>query len=791
MFQNYLKIAWRNLQRNKVSSFINIGGLASGMAVAMLIGLWVWDELSFDKYHKNYDRIGQLWQFVTFDTDKTSYNSLPVPLAAELRNNYPDFKAVSVATYNRDVVLAVGNIAFSKSGMYTEPDFIEMMTPEMLAGTRKSLADINSIVLSASLAKTLFGTQNPVNQTIRMDNKTDVKVTGVYKDFPDNSSFADVTFLAPWPLFATLNSHAKNALQEWDENSYQIFVQLREGADFSTASSKIKDIRMKRENPPPYKPEFFVHPMSRWHLHGDFKNGANEGGLIRLVWLFGAAGVFVLLLACINFMNLSTARSERRAKEVGVRKTIGSARSQLIYQFFTESILVSFIALLICLLIVQLSLPFFNTVADKKMAIPWTNGLFWLLAVGFSLLTGLIAGSYPALYLSSFRPVAVLKGTFRASRFAALPRRVLVVFQFAVSIILIIGTIIVFRQIQYAKDRTAGYNRNGLIEINMSTPDLYRHYEALRADLLNSGAVFDMSESLGSVTSDYGGTTDISWRGKAPDAHPLLMSNKITHDYGNTVGWRLVQGRDFSKTFPTDSSAMILNESAVKVMGLKNPINEIVTLGGKEYRVIGVASDIIKASPFEPVNPSVFTIDYKAVNVINIKLAPQAATREALRKIEAVLKKYSPAAPFDYKFVDETYGAKFALEERIGKLAGFFAVLAIFISCLGLFGLASFVAEQRTKEIGVRKVLGATVLDVWQLLSKDFVLLVFISLLIASPVAYYFMNQWLQNYQYRTAISGWVFAATGVGAVLIALITVSFQAIKAAIANPVKSLRTE
>jgi ABC-type antimicrobial peptide transport system permease subunit len=547
---------------------------------------------------------------------------------------------------------------------------------------------------------------------------------------------------------------------------------------------------MKLENPPAYKPEFFLHPMSKWHLHGDFKNGVNEGGMIKLVRLFGIAGVFVLLLACINFMNLSTARSEKRAKEVGIRKTLGSARSQLVRQFFSESLLVSFIALVLCLVIVQLLLPFFNKIADKNMSILWSNPFFWLLAITFCLITGLIAGSYPALYLSSFRPVKVLKGSFKAGRLASLPRRVLVIFQFSISVLLIIGTMIVFRQIHHAKDRPIGYDSNGLIEVSMNTPDLKGRYEVLRTDLLNTGAVTEVSQSSGSITSDYGGVTGISWKGKAPDARPLIMVNRITHDYGKTVSWKILQGRDFSRQFLMDSTAIVLNNAAINTMGLKDPLKETINFGGKDYKVIGVVNDMIKGSPFEPVKPTVFVIGYGAVT-INIKLASAASVGTALSKIEDVFKKHNPAAPFEYKFVDEKYAAKFATEERIGKLAGFFAAFAILISCLGLFGLASFVAEQRTKEIGIRKVLGATIINVWQLLSKEFFLLVFISLLVASPVAWYVMHNWLENYQYRTQITWWIFGVAAFGALFITLLTVSFQAIKAAIANPVKSLRTE
>jgi len=792
MIKNYFTIAWRNLKKHKIYSLINIGGLAVGMTVAILIGLWVWDEISFDKYHKNHNQVAQAWQFVSFGPEKSSYNSVPIPLAAELRNKYPEVKSASVASFNRDAILTSGDKKFSRTGMYTEPDFPEMMTVKMLSGVRTGLTDIHSMLLSQSLAKALFGDENPIDKVVRLNNKTDVKVSGIYEDFPTNSSFRDVFFLASWELLTTIDSYAKRSTQEWDENSFQVFVQLQEGADVKKLSAKIKDTRMKLEDPPAYKPEFFLHPMNRWHLYGEFKNGMNTGGLIKLVKLFGIAGVFVLLLACINFMNLSTARSEKRAKEVGIRKTLGSVRGQLIWQFFSESLLVSLISLVLSIIFVLLLLPFFNQVANKELSILWTNPFFWLAAFAFSLITGLIAGSYPALYLSSFRPVKVLKGSFKAGRFAPLPRKILVVFQFSISVLLIAATLIWSRQINHAKDRPIGYDSNGLIEITMSTPDLISHYDAVRTELLNTGAIANVSASLGSITENFGGTTNVSWKGKTEDSRPLFMSNRVTHDFGKTVGWNVLQGRDFSKNFLTDSTAIVLNESAVQMMGLQNPINETIKFSGKDYKIIGVISNLVKGSPFQPVDPSLFTIGYGgAVNVINIRLSPNSSVGTALNKIENVFREYNPQAPFDYKFVDEQYAQKFATEERIGKLAGFFAILAILISCLGLFGLASFIAEQRTKEIGIRKVLGATILGIWQLLSKEFLLLVFISLLIAIPLAYYFMNKWLQNYEYRTEISWWLFAIVVLATLLITILTVSFQAIRAAVTNPVKSLRTE
>ena len=791
MFKNYFITAWRNLNKNKAYSFINIGGLAIGMSVAMVIGLWVWDELSFDKSHKNYDRIAQVWQFVKFGAEKSSYNSLPIPLASELRDKYADFDAVSVSTYNRTTILTIGDKKLSRTGMFVEPDFPKMMTVEMIGGSTDQLRDIHSVLVSQSLAKAIFGTGDPLNKIIRLNNKENVQVAGVYKDFPGNSSFKDVSFLAAWQLFTSMDGYAKFASDQWDENSFQIFAQLKEGADVKGVSTKIKDIRMKREDPPKYKPEFFLHPMSKWHLQGDFKNGVNEGGLLKLVRLFGMAGIFVLLLACINFMNLSTARSEKRAKEVGIRKTLGSGRPQLIRQFFSESMLVSFIALLLCLLIVQLLLPFFNQITNKSMAVLWSNSSFWLVAITFCLLTGLIAGSYPALYLSSFKPIKVLKGRFKAGRLASLPRKVLVVFQYSISVTLIIGAIVVFRQIIYAKDRPLGYESDGLIEINMSTPDLRKHYEALRADLLNTGVVTELSQSNNKIVDDYGGTTNVSWRGKSSDMRPLLISGSITHDYGKTIGWTVVEGRDFSKNFSTDTTAMIINEAAMKLMGFNAPLDEFVKFNGKDYKVVGVVNNMIKGSPFESVKPSFYTINLNNLNVINIKLSANSSTHDALTKIENVFKKYNPAAPFEYSFADEQYAAKFSNEQRIGKLAGFFAAFAIFISCLGLFGLASFVAEQRKKEIGIRKVLGATIAGVWQLLSGEFLFLVLISVLIASPIAWYIMHQWLENYEYRTQIAWWIFGAALLSALIITLLTVSFHAIKAALANPVKSLRTE
>jgi putative ABC transport system permease protein len=790
MIKSYIKIALRNLVKSKVYSVINIGGLAVGMAVAILIGLWIWDELTFNKGFENYGRIAQVWQFVKFEVEKSSYNTLPIPLAEELREKYPDFESVSIST-GRESILASNTKTFIKSGNYVEPSFIKMMSVKILSGSTDGLKETNSILLSESLAKNFFGAESPLHKILTLNNNQSLIVTGVYADFPVNSAFKDVSFLAPWNFLLSNDNNAKNDRDQWDNNSYNIYAQIKEGASFEDVSVKIKDIRVRRPNPPAYKPEFFLHPMSKWHLYSDFKDGKNVGGMIEYVRLFGCIGVFVLVLACINFMNLATARSEKRAREVGIRKSIGSMRSQLVFQFLTESFLFVFIGFFLSLILVQMVFPLFNQVADKKVIMLWTNPLFWLLCLSCCLITGLLAGSYPALYLSSFLPFKVLKGTFRISRFASVPRKFLVVFQFTVSITMIIGFAVIFKQIEFAKARSVGYDRNNLIEVRTNTPQLYGHFEALRNDLLTTGAVSDMSESTGSVTVQYGGTTNVTWQGKEPDTRPLLMSNRVTHEYGKTVGWQIVNGRDFSREMIADTSSVIINESAMKLMDFKKPLSEIVKYNGKDYNVIGVIKDMIKESPFEPVKPTFYVLDYDAVNMINIKLASQMSTSEALVKVEEVFKRHNPNSPLDYSFVDERYGKKFSAEERIGKLSSFFALLATVISSLGIFGLASFNAEQRTKEIGIKKVLGASILQLWQMLSKDFVLLVVISSVLSIPISYFFMSSWLQNYEYRTEISAWIFVAATIGTLLIALLTVSFQTIKAAIVNPVNSLRSE
>lgn len=791
MFRNYTKIAWRNLAKNKVYSTINIGGLATGMAVSMLIGLWLWDELSFNTYHQNYDRIAQVMQNQTFDGVVGTQEQNPPPLGNALRTTYgTDFKHVVMSTGAFPTILAYGDKKFTKTGSASEADIAEMLTLKMLKGTRAGLKDQNSILLSESVANAFFGHADPMGKLIKINDDKVLKVAGVYEDLPPTSQFSDTEFISPWN---SNDAYIKNYKDDWDENSFRTYVQLADQADLDKVSAKIKDIKQRNGTKASraFKAEMFLHPMSKWHLYSEFENGVNAGGRIQFVWLFGIIGAFVLLLACINFMNLSTARSEKRAKEVGIRKAVGSVRAQLVSQFFSESFLVVGLAFLLAIGVVALSLGWFNQVADKQMMMPWANPYFWLANLSFVGLTGLLAGSYPAFYLSGFQPVKVLKGTFKAGRFAALPRKILVVVQFTVSVALIIGTFIVYSQIQYAKNRPVGYGREGLITIQTPTPDLHDHFNAIREELKKSGAIVEMAESHSPLTNLFLALAGYDWKGKDPNQNVTLGTIRVSHEFGKTVNWRIAAGRDFSRAFATDSSAMILNEAAVKRMGLTKAVGETVKLEGIPFAVIGVVKDVLMESPYTPVMPSVYTINKRKGNFAMLKLNPAISTQDALHKIEAVLKTYNPAAPFDYQFADQEYAKKFAGEERIGNLAAVFAVLAIFISCLGLFGLASFMAETRTKEIGVRKVLGASVLNLWGLLSKDFVTLVVIAFFIASPIAYYFLHNWLQQYEYRTEISWWIFAVSGAGALVITLLTISFQSVKAALMNPVKSLRSE
>ena len=794
MIKNYLKIAWRNIIKNPSSSLINIGGLAAGMAVTMVIGFWIWDELSFDKYHQNYDKLAIVTQNETANGSINTSAVIPLPLDAGLRKSYGMyFKYIALSGWTNSHVLNAGDKKVTFKGTFMGEEAPKMFSLKMLAGARDGLKDQSSMLISQSVARALFGNGDAINKFIKLDNKDSFRISGVYEDLPANTTLHDVAFIGPWNYFINLPAEQRSPT-DWGNNSLFLYVQVADNVDMSKVSEKIRNIKYDNMDPADrkFKPQMFLQPMSNWHLRNEFKNGVNTSGAIQYVWLFGIIGTFVLLLACINFMNLSTARSEKRAKEVGIRKAIGSARRQLIYQFFSESMLIAFMAFALSLLLTTVMLPYFNGIAGKNLSILWDKPLFWLCGILFTLFTGIIASSYPALYLSSFKPQKVLKGTFKASRYAAIPRKVLVVMQFSVSVVLIIGTIVVFKQVQYAKDRPIGYNRAGLIDIEVTNDDLHKNFTGFSTDLLNSGAVTGVAESSSSTTGVNNNRGDINWKGKDPSLSDYFGQINVTSGYGKTVGWQFEQGRDFNSQSVADSASLVLNEAAVKYMGLKNPVGEIVKVGKRYMTVVGIIKNMVMESPYDPVKQTIYRLSggYPQDHVIT-RINPNTSAHGALAKIGAICKRYSPSVPFDYKFADDEYARKFDIEERVGSLASSFSILAIFISCLGLFGMASFMAEQRTKEIGVRKVLGATVFGLWSMLSKDFVKLVFISLLIAVPLAYYFMSGWIQHYSYHATISWWIFAATAAGTIIITLFTVSYQSIKAAMANPVRSLRSE
>ncbi|MEM9934299.1 MAG: FtsX-like permease family protein [Bacteroidota bacterium] len=791
MLRNYLVIAYRNLINQKWFSVINVMGLAIGLAVAILIGLWVHDELSYNTYHDNYDRLARVMMNAKAGGEVNTNVGVALPLKVALEEEYgEDFTYLAAGSWNWPHKLSYGDTHISEEGMAVQSHFPEMLSLELLSGSyEEALKEPNTIMLKESLAKALFGEEDAYGKILTYDNDTDLKVTAVYKDLPDNSSLKETDFLTTWALYENQNSWVIDARTNWENNSFQIFAQIAPNTSFEDVSEKIKDI--KKEFVPIIEPELFLFPMSKWHLYSDFEDGQNIGGRIKYVWLFGLTGIFVLLLACINFMNLSTARSEKRVREVGIRKSVGSLRTQLVGQFLSESLLVSFLAAVISLVLIQLAIPFFNELADKEFSLPLTNPFFWLVVISFTVLTGLLAGSYPAFYLSSFHPLQALKGGLKVGKWATIPREALVVFQFVISIALIVGTLVVFQQINHAKERTVGYDREGLIHF-MTNNQLSGKFDVLRTELLRTGYVEEAAVSMSPVTGVWSNASDISWEGKRPDEVVTFARITCSPEYGKTVGWNILEGRDFSREFATDSSALIFNEKAASIIGGgESIVGNTVKWGGDDMNVIGVSENMLMGSPWQPVQPAVFVLSDVWVNVHTVRMKTGAPVAKALEAVEEVFATLSPNTPFDYTFTDEAFGRKFVAEERIKNLARIFAFLAIFISCMGLFGLSSYLAEQRTKEIGIRKVLGATVKHLWALQSRNFMKLVLISCLIAIPVAWYYLESWLKGYEYRVSLEWEVFLIASLLALGLTLITVSIQSVKAATANPVDSLRSE
>lgn len=788
MFKNFFKIACRNLLRKKGFFFINISGLAVGMAGAVLILLWIQHELTFDQFHEKKERIYQVWNKAVFSGKLQCWPTTPMVLAKAVQQDFPEVEEVARVDWSRKFLFSLEDKRLSVEGNIVDSNFLKVFSFPLTKGDAATALNYpHSIVVTESFGQKLFGNEDPVGKMVKIENKDNFTVTGVLKDLPKNTQFK-FEYLLPWAYLR--ESGGDNS--DWDNNSTSTYVLVKPNASITSANAKIRKIKTRYHKNEDPNWEMFLYPMSRWHLYSNFTNGLEDGGRITFVKLFAIIAAFILLIACINFMNLSTALSEKRAKEVGIRKVVGAQKGSLIVQFIGESILISFIAGIVALIIVQLSLPGFNALTDRELSVPYTSIFFWLVAVVFIFLTGLIAGSYPAFFLSSFQPIKVLKGTFKAANSLVTPRKLLVVLQFTFAIILIICTIIVKQQIDHAREREMGYNKNNLVYHSLSG-DLHKNYNLLKQELISTGIATSVTKTSSPLTETWSDTWEIRWKGKESndktDFDILVADDKLS----TTAGLEFITGRDFDlENFPTDSTAMIINESAAKVMNFKDPIGQIVNNYDNDWHIVGVFKDFILQSPYQPTKPMAIHHGPKEwYNVIHIKLNEARSAAESLKKAEQIFKKYNSEYPFEYKFIDEEYAKKFENEKRTSTLSALFAGLTIFISCLGLFGLATYMAENRIKEIGIRKVLGASVSGITALLSKDFLKLVLLSFVIASPIAWWSMHKWLQEYPYRVSIQWWVFGLTALISITIAIATVSFQAIKAALSNPVKSLRTE
>lgn len=788
MLSSYLKIAWRNLFRNKAFSFVNITGLAIGMASAILMILWILDELSYDQFHSKKDRIYQLYNRATFDGEIQSWGSTPMVMAPVLKTDYPEIEEVTRVNWVAAFILKTADKQLQTEGYLTDPGFLTMFDFPLLKGDpQTALNGVHSIVVTEKLARKLFVDGDAMGKVIRIDSNALFTVTGIMKDPPGNTQF-NFEYLVPWSYMKEVGWYNEN----WAVNEIvRTYILLKPGVSEQAANDRLRNIIKSHASD--VNNEIFVHPMSKWRLWSEFENGKISGGEIETVRLFGIIAGFILLIACINYMNLSTARSVKRAKEVGIRKVVGAQKTSLVGQFMWESILFSFLAGILALLLVEPNFGWFNKLTGKELYIPYASPYFWVNALGFIFFTGIIAGSYPAFYLSGYRPISVLKGSFKAVNALVTPRKVLVVLQFTFAIIFIICTIIIYRQIAYGKERDPGFVMDNLAYV-YNKGDIEKNYSLIRNELVGSGTVTDITRTGSPIVHIWSTEDAYEWQGKDNNLRSVFIKLYADNDFVKTFGFKMIAGRDINiSRYPTDSTAMLLTESAAKLMRFDDPVGQSVKNSEGNWHVVGVIKDFLPGIPYAPVYP--ITIQGPATRgwfgTVTMKLNPAHSTSDNLAKVASVFKKYNPDYPFEPYFVDKSYSEIFLGQERQAKLAAIFAGLTIFISCLGLFALATCMAENRIKEIGIRKVLGASVTTITTLLSKDFLKLVIISFVIASPLAWWAMRSWLQDYSYRVSISWWVFAVTALLSMLIAVITVSYQSIKAALANPVKSLRSE
>lgn len=788
MFRNYFLIAIRNLQRNLAYSFINIFGLSVGLACSMLIFFWVADEFSYNQFHANYDNLYKVYKHHTFGDGVGTSSTMPYPTADAVKSKSSQIKHVAMTLWSEGYLLTNGEKKFNRVGLGVTEDFLKMFSFTMIKGNPETaLSDPTSIVLTETTAKLLFGNEDPINKTLTIDSQRELKVTGIIQDVPTQSTF-QFDHLLPFAYLESTQNFIRHSRNNWRNNSFHIYVQLQPNADVARVNNSIKDI-IKDNNTEASSVELFLFPISQWRLYGDFKEGKPSGGLIEYVQMFTVIAIFILAIACINFMNLATARSESRAREVGIRKSVGSRRKQLIFQFLGESLIITTLAFIVGVVLVELALPLYNTLVGKNISIHYTNPFMWGIALAIIFVTGIFSGSYPAFYLSGFKPVSVLKGKISVGKHGTTPRKVLVTLQFAFSIFLIIGTVVMYKQIMYLKDRDTGYDRENLLLI-WTNNELEENFDVLRDELNKTGVVSSVSKSNSPITRVFA-SNEPTWQGKDPDKKITFTTIATEYDYTKTMGIRVVEGRDFSREVRSDSAAALINESALAETGFKNPIGEKINVNGFDFTIVGVMEDVIMDSPDQPVAPLIMIFDPTWSSTISVRLHANTDIDGSLARVESVFKKNNPSNPFEYRFADTEFSRKFSSVSMIGNLAGLFAGLALVITCLGLFGLAAFTAEQRTKELGIRKVMGASVSSLVLLISKDFSRLVLFAFLISAPIAWLLFSNFLERYAYRIEINWWLLPAAGLFALLLALAIVSIQALKAALANPVNSLRNE
>lgn len=794
MLKNYLTVALRTLIRSKGFSLLNLSGLAVGMASATLILLWIHNESTYDNFHANSAHIYQVWNRDIMSGKLAAWNSTPKILGPTLYKEYPGFTGFCRSD-NRWFVTSVGDKKMSSHAQIVDSNFLSVFSFPLVSGSPASvLQDPHSIVLTQALSKKLFGSSDPMGQTVKVNN-FQFKVTGILQNLPPNTSM-DFEFLLPWSMERFIDNDDTN----WGNNTISTWMVLAPNVNPAVTETKIRSAIIRHSN---YQETttIFLHPLTKLHLYSEFVDGVKPAGFITTVRLFSIIAAFILLVACINFMNLSTARSEKRAREVGIRKVAGAYRSVLIGQFLGESVLMALLSAVVAFVLVWVSLPYFDTLIGKQLVIPFSNPWFWGATLLFILGTGILAGSYPAFFLSGFRPISVLKGSFRKAHALVNPRKVLVVLQFSFAIVLIICTFIVVQQMRHAQQRDAGYDR-GRIVYHWITGDIDKNFAIIRRELIEAGVATELSRTGSPLTSIISDSYGFQWEGKAADDHTDFDRYSEDEALVKTAGLTLIAGRDMDlKQYPTDSTAALLNESAAKAMGFKGPngsdavtaaLGQTVKDGDLNFHIIGIIKDFPMGSPYDATKPMVIEgYSRQFRNVVNIRLADGRNTAAGIDKIRQVFAKYNPEYPFEYHFTDADFGQKFANTQRIATLTGLFAGLTIFISCLGLFGLAAYMAESRVKEIGVRKVLGASTFGITALLTREFLTLVVISLIIASPIAWFTMHNWLHNYSYHIEISVWVFLVAGGVSVLISLLTVGGQAFAAARSNPAKNLRSE